>query len=267
LSIFPYSFFKIYSLFFVVGDMSTPTPEQRLKFLEKSRAKKAQPDNKVDVLSQLEVVEGDNKKKRKENPGRINVEIPGKGSSVIVIADEAVEAGGETRVISPIKKKRSLNKKDKKNKDTHVLEKDLQEIKEVVAETAHVMASQAGGSSPWDPLFNPEIFLEKMVDMAGNSSCFNTTPTDELLKMALGHELKGLLLNYALATHQRSEVATAKENEAIIDKNLASIEQDVCATKEKLKGEMEALKADYEEKVSKLVKAHEEELAKAKKDQ
>jgi hypothetical protein len=38
-------------LFFFVEDMSTLTPAQRLKFLEKARAKKAQPDNKVDVLS------------------------------------------------------------------------------------------------------------------------------------------------------------------------------------------------------------------------
>jgi paraquat-inducible protein B len=85
--------------------------------------------------------------------------------------------------------------------------------------------------------------------------------------MTLGHKLKGLLMNYALATRQKFEIAAAKEKEALVDKNLASIEQDVAATKEKLMGKMETLKADYEEKVSKLVKDHEEELAKAKKDQ
>jgi hypothetical protein len=69
-----------------------------------------------------------------------------------------------------------------------------------VAENTIAAASQAGGASPWDPLFNPVVFLARMVDMAGNSSCFNTTGTDELLRMALGHELKGLPLNYALTS-------------------------------------------------------------------
>jgi hypothetical protein len=123
--------------------MSTLSTAQRLKFLERVRAKKARPDNKVDVLCQLEVADGDNKKKRKENPERINVEIPGKGCSAAVVADEAVEAGGETHVKSPVKKKRSLNKKDK---DSSVLEKDLWETEAVVAETAPIVANHARGA-------------------------------------------------------------------------------------------------------------------------
>jgi hypothetical protein len=105
-----------------------------------------------------------------------------------------------------------------------------------------------------------------MVDMAGNSTHINSTSTDELLRMSLGHELKGLLLNYALETRQKSEVAMAKEKVALVDKNLASIEQDLTTTKEKLRGEMDTLKVGYEEEVSKLTKAHKEELAKAKED-
>jgi hypothetical protein len=103
-----------------------------------------------------------------------------------------------------------------------------------------------------------------MVDMAGNSTHINSTSTDELLRMSLGHELKGLLLNYALETRQKSEVA--KEKVALVDKNLASIEQDLTTTKEKLHGEMDTLKAGYEEEGSRLTKAHKEELAKAKED-
>jgi hypothetical protein len=146
------------------------------------------------------------------------------------------------------------------------LEVELQETEAPVAETTPVAAIQTGGSSPWDPLFNPELFLERMVDMAGNSTHINSTSTDELLRMSLGHELKGLLLNYALETRQKSEVAMAKEKVALVDKNLASIEQDLTTTKEKLHGEMDTLKAGYEEEVSKLTKAHKEELAKAKED-
>jgi hypothetical protein len=53
-----------------------------MKFLMKARAKKAQPEDKVDAISQLEVVEGDKKKKRKAKTGRIRMEVPNKGSGV-----------------------------------------------------------------------------------------------------------------------------------------------------------------------------------------
>jgi hypothetical protein len=115
-------------------------------------------------------------------------------------------------------------------------------------------------------MFNPELFLERMVNLAGNSSRFNATSTDELLKMALGHELKGLLLNYALAARQRAEIAVAREKEILVDKNLATLEEDLKATKVKLEGEMKALKEKCEAEIAKLVKAHDEELAKVKKN-
>jgi chromosome segregation ATPase len=115
-------------------------------------------------------------------------------------------------------------------------------------------------------MFSPELFLEKLVNMARNSSRLYTTSTDDLLRMALGHELKGLLLNYALAVRQRSEVASSQEKVAPADKGLASLEKDLDAAKNKLKGEVKALKKSSEEDISKLAKAHEEELAKVKKD-
>jgi hypothetical protein len=100
-----------------------------------------------------------------------------------------------------------------------VSEADLPEAEGLVVETNPIAATQAGGSSHLDPLFNPELFLEKMVNMVGNSSRFNNTPMDELLRMSLGHELKGLLLKYALATRQRQEVAAANDKMALVDKN------------------------------------------------
>jgi hypothetical protein len=45
--------------------MSTLTPAERLKFLEKARARKAMSEAKVDVLPKLDIAEGDNKRKRK----------------------------------------------------------------------------------------------------------------------------------------------------------------------------------------------------------
>jgi chromosome segregation ATPase len=116
-------------------------------------------------------------------------------------------------------------------------------------------------------MFNPELFLERMVNLAGNSSRFNATSTDELLKMALGHELKGLLLNYALAARQRAEITAAKEKEVLVDKNLATLEEDLKSTKVKLEGDIKTLKENSEAEVAKLVKAHDEELVKVKRNQ
>jgi hypothetical protein len=110
------------------------------------------------------------------------------------------------------------------------------------------------------------VFLERMVDMAGNSACFNTTGSDELARMALGYELKGLLLNYALASRQRAELAIAKDKEALVEKNLATLEDDVRAAKEKCEGVLKTLREKNAEEITNLTKKHEEELASAKRD-
>jgi hypothetical protein len=75
--------------------MATISEEQRMKFLMKARAKKAQPEDKVDAFSQLEVVESNKKKKkkRKADQGCIRMEISNKGSGSAVVA--AAEAGGQ----------------------------------------------------------------------------------------------------------------------------------------------------------------------------
>jgi hypothetical protein len=178
--------------------MATVDEKQRMKFLMRARAKMAQPEDKVDALSKLEIVEGDKKKTRKADQGRIHVEIPTKGSGSAIAA--VADVGGETGVNSPPKKKRPLNRKEKGDKDVVEVEVDPHETTSPVAEPTPVVEARTGGNSPWDPLFNLELFLEKMVTMAGNSSHFNNTPTDELMRMSLGHELKGLLLNYAPTT-------------------------------------------------------------------
>ncbi|KAK2380432.1 hypothetical protein QL285_068131 [Trifolium repens] len=147
--------------------------------------------------------------------------------------------------------------------------KDLVEIEDPVteappaAERLTAEASPIGGASPWDPLFDPEAFLQ---DMAGNSARFDTTGSEELMRLALGYELKGLLLNYALASRQRAELSNAKEKATLVEKNLVTLEEDVKAAKERCEGDVKALKERNEEEVAKLTKKHQEELAKAKKD-
>jgi hypothetical protein len=260
--------------FSFVEDMSTLTPAQRVQFLEKARARKAQAEKEkagdtVDALTQLEIGEVD-KKKRKGGDSRTSIQVKASGSNSAAVGQVA-NAGGEAK--SPAKKKsRVMSRKAKKDVDMTEVHKDLVEIEDPVteaspaAERLTVEASPTGGASPWDPLFDPEAFLARLVDMAGNSARFDTTGSEELMRLALGYELKGLLLNYALASRQRAELSNAKEKAALVEKNLVTLEEDVKAAKERCEGDVKALKERNEEEVAKLTKKHQGELAKAKKD-
>ncbi|MCI68047.1 hypothetical protein A2U01_0089306, partial [Trifolium medium] len=82
-----------------------------------------------------------------------------------------------------------------------------------------------------DPLFNPMAFIEKELHMVGDVSSFAATSTEELRQRSLGHELKGLLLNYLLSSRQEQDVMEAKWKMEIVDKNLASIEGEYTSVK------------------------------------
>jgi flagellar biosynthesis GTPase FlhF len=105
-----------------------------------------------------------------------------------------------------------------------------------------------------------------MMDMVGNSARFNTTGSDKLARMTLGYELKGLLLNYALASRQKAELSIAKDKKALVEKNLASLEKDVKAAKEKCEGDLKTLRDKNAEEVANLTKKYEEDVAAAKRD-
>ncbi|KAK2442993.1 hypothetical protein QL285_014136 [Trifolium repens] len=247
--------------------MSSLTPAQRLQFLEKARRKKEQPEPKVDILSQLDV--GEDKKKRKGD-SRISIQVKPSSSGPVAV-EEVAKTEGEMK--SPVKKKlRRLSRKGKKDQDVVELDKDLVDVDEYMAEGSPMVeevaagASQSGRASPWDHMFDPEAFLSKMVDMAGNSARFNNTATDDLARMALGYELKGLLLNYALASRQRAELSVAKDKEALVEKNLVTLERDVQTAKDRCEGDLKNLKEKHAEEVASLKKKHEGELAEAKRD-
>jgi hypothetical protein len=212
---------------------------------------------------------GEDKKKRK-NDSRISVQV--KPSSSGPVAGEKV-AKTEGEMKSPVKKKlRGLSRKGKKDQEMAEVDKDLIDVDQYVAEGSPVAeevavgASQTGKSSPWDPMFDPEAFLSKMVDMAGNSARFNNTATDDLARMALGYELKGLLLNYALASRQRAELSVAKDKEALVEKNLVTLERDVQAAKDRCEGDLKNLKEKHAEEVANLKKKYEGDLSDAKRD-
>jgi hypothetical protein len=152
------------------------------------------------------------------------------------------------------------------------VEKDLIDVDQYVVEgspaieESAVGASQSGKSSPWDPMFDPESFLSKMVDMAGNYARFNNTATDDLARMALGYKLKGLLLNYALASRQRAELSVAKDKEALVEKNLVTLERDIQAAKDRCEGDLKNLKEKHAEEMADLKKKYEGDLSDAKRD-
>ncbi|WJX66031.1 hypothetical protein P8452_50626 [Trifolium repens] len=248
-------------------DMSSLTPAQRREYLEKARRKKEQPDSKVDVLSQLDV--GEDKRKRKHD-SKISVLV--KPSSSGSLAGEKV-AKNEEETKSPVKKKlRGSSRRSKKDQDVAEVDKDLVDVDNYVAERSPAMdeavaeAIQAAKSSPWDPMFDPEAFLSKMVDMAGNSAWFINTATGDLARMALGYELKGLLLNYALASRQRAELSAAKDKEALVEKNLVVLEKDVETAKARCEGELKSLKEKHAKDVADLEEKYKGDLSEAKKD-
>jgi hypothetical protein len=247
--------------------MSSLTPAQRQQFVEKARRKKEQPEPKVDILSQLDV--GEDKKKRKGD-SRISLQVKPSSSDLVAGEKAAKTEGG---IKSPAKKKlKGLSRKGKKDQEVVETDKDLVDVDEYVPEGSPVVeevaagASQSGRASPWDPMFDPEAFLSKMVDMAGNSARFNNTGSDDLARMALGYELKGLLLNYALASRQKAELSVAKDKEALVEKNLITLERDVKAAKERCEGDLKTLKEKHAEEVASLKKKHKGELAEAKRD-
>jgi hypothetical protein len=247
--------------------MSSLTSAQRREYLEKARRKKEQPEPKVDVLTQLDV--GEDKRKRK-NDSRISVLVK-PSSSGSLAGEKVAKSEGETK--SPVKKKlRGLSRRSKKDQDMAEVDKDLIDVDHYVAEGSPAVeetvaeASQSGKSSPWDPMFDPEAFLSKMVDMAGNSARFNSTATDDLARMALGYELKGLLLNYALASRQRAELSAAKDKEALVEKNLVVLERDVQAAKDRCEGELKSLKEKHAKDVADLEEKYKGDLSDAKRD-
>jgi hypothetical protein len=84
--------------------------------------------------------------------------------------------------------------------------------------------------------------------------------------MALGYELKGLLLNHALASRQKAELSIAKDKEALVEKTLANLEKDVKAAKERCEGDLKTLRDKHAGEIADMIKKHEEELATARRD-
>jgi hypothetical protein len=228
--------------------------ERRMEFLLRSRAKKEKDAALaasgevvavVDPLSQLIVADNDAAKGRnkRKNEGQISVAIPGK----------SLEVGGSSKGELPISKKlRSSSSGAASNVEVVPLQEEDPENTpsprpaaaiDIIPPPPPVPANNVV-PSPWDPLLNPEVFIEKAMDMSGGGARFDSTSTEELARLSMGYELKGILLNHALASRQKLAVSAAEENMKVIRRELDIMEEKVKATQEKFVADMEVAKAE-----------------------
>ncbi|KAK2443708.1 hypothetical protein QL285_014789 [Trifolium repens] len=228
--------------------------ERRMEFLLRSRAKKEKDAALaasgevvavVDPLSQLIVADNDAAKGRnkRKNEGQISVAIPGK----------SLEVGGSSKGELPISKKlRSSSSRAASNVEVVPLQEEDPENTpsprpaaaiDIIPPPPPVPANNVV-PSPWDPLLNPEVFIEKAMDMSGGGDHFDSTSTEELARLSMGYELKGILLNHALASRQKLAVSAAEENMKVIRRELDIMEEKVKATQEKFVADMEVAKAE-----------------------
>ncbi|MCI25869.1 hypothetical protein A2U01_0047060 [Trifolium medium] len=68
--------------------------------------------------------------------------------------------------------------------------------------------------SAWGADFDPIAFIERNLVMKGDSSRFDSMGVSELRKLALGHELKGVVLSHLLSACQEKESSEARDRAA-----------------------------------------------------
>jgi hypothetical protein len=242
--------------------MASISKAQKMQFMLRARAKKEQDAAAgegvagVDPLNQLIVAGGATRSKSKrKNEGRISISIPGKGS----------EAGTSSKGDQPATKKFKTSGPEAAS-DVGVVSSHGIDEERTSSPPRPAATRVPAASSPWDPLFNPELFLERMVEMSGDGARFGSTSTDELLKLSLGHELKGLLLNYALALRQKQEVSGANEKMKVISQELDDMEKKVKSAQDKFVAEMEVAQKESKKALEDLEKDHEAAIQKLKEE-
>ncbi|MCI44296.1 hypothetical protein A2U01_0065535, partial [Trifolium medium] len=110
------------------------------------------------------------------------VHIPHRG-------DSSVAGDGAEGAIQPSPKKRKVNEKVVSEMDTATVVSET--ISPPSPQKEKEVENTVVAVSFWDPLFDPVEFIEKHLDLVGDSSGFSATSSDDLRRMSLGHELKG----------------------------------------------------------------------------
>ncbi|GAU24587.1 hypothetical protein TSUD_289480 [Trifolium subterraneum] len=253
-------------LVYFLKNMRRVLEEEWVSFLAKSKQKRLAPDASVDPLTQVIVEEGapkgvKRKKRTKHGKGPTKIPKGNEGSSATVGEPAQRVKGGADVSESPKKSGYPLRSSGTGN-DAKVANSDdgviLEKEKTSTQPPPSVQSPPVAEATPaaWGSDFDPSVFLDIHLAMKGDSAKFNSMGIAELRKLALGHELKGAVLNNLLSQRQERETREANERADRVAKTAEDVEQRYETAKSKLKEEK--LASDNEKKVNAL----NEEIAK-----
>ncbi|MCI02826.1 hypothetical protein A2U01_0023860 [Trifolium medium] len=137
--------------------------------------------------------------------------------------------------------------------ESAVVEIDTTEaIRDTVPPPNVVSAGDGNRSSAWEETFDPIAFVERNLVMTGDSSRFNSIATSELRKLALNHDVKGLVLSHLLSARQEKEVLEACGPTSRVEKAAKEMENRHVEVERKYTAEIESLKSAHLEEITKL---------------
>ncbi|MCI06463.1 hypothetical protein A2U01_0027523, partial [Trifolium medium] len=197
--------------------MRTVSEGDWLSYLTKSSQKKLEPKALVSPEVQLVVGETDVAKVDLEADGsqpsspqlkggralRSRTSIPVKTTSEDTSTREGVSGAPKDATVKDV---------------TENVIKETEAIKDVVPSPVASVTDGEDKSWAWDKSFDPFAFVERTLLMRGGSSRFDSMSTSELRKLALSHEVKGLVLNHLLSALQEKEVVNANSKAECMEK-------------------------------------------------
>ncbi|GAU42949.1 hypothetical protein TSUD_142860 [Trifolium subterraneum] len=255
----------------VDDSLLTPFERETVDFLDTfclldiKDQKRLAPDASVDPLTQVIVEDGAPKgvkRKKRTETGKGPTKIPkGNESSSAAVGEPEQQDKGGAGLFEPPKKLGYQLRSSGTGKDAGVGNSDdgvtVEKEETFTQPPPSVQNPHVVEATPtaWGSDFDPSVFLDSHLAMKGDATKFNSMGIAELRKLALGHELKGAVLNNLLSQRQERETREANERADRVAKTAEDVEQCYETAKSKLKEEVVSLK-----------KAHEADLEKEKKD-
>ncbi|MCH79616.1 zinc finger protein [Trifolium medium] len=250
--------------------MRTVSEGDLLSYLVKLTQKKIDPDEPISPEIQLVVGEKDGAKdaKRKRRgevvrPSKFSKKDGGSSSQII-------DLGASGSSPQP-KGGRSLRNRPKPAKDASLKDVTAEVIKDVVSHSAvedappPPVAEDGGSSSAWDKSFDPIAFVERNLLLEGDSSRFDSMSTPALQALALNHGVKNLVLGHLLSARQMREHVDVSAEAKYAGQAVLEAEARHSAEKERLSGEINAIKKEHEAAIAKAKKDHDDAMTALKK--
>ncbi|MCH89653.1 hypothetical protein A2U01_0010553 [Trifolium medium] len=220
--------------------MRTISEDDWLSYLAKSKQKKLEPEALVSPNVQLVVGEADGAKGVRTLQSRTTA--PAKPAGEDIVVQEGV---------SDVQRDAAM----KDVVESAVMEIDTTEAnKDTVPPPVVVSAGDGDKPSAWEETFDPIAFVERNLVMQGDSSRFNSMATSELRKLALNHEVKGMVLSHLLFARQENEVSEACGQTSRVEKAAKEMENRHTEAERKYIVEIESLKNAHLEEIARLKK-------------